>query len=356
MNTHRPHYTFFLAGIACIFILLPLPSFALQGTTDDSIVDSSEFMQWSAYRNVKELYTDHSTTGAYGPINRNWEDKKDKDKEAKWYIEEQRYGADIIAAGIAHHDTDIIDRGIKILRWGFDQQQQDGGFECPDAFHSTSLFVEAAAHALILLHESEYTGHYITVFKELKPKLQAATRWMLRSDVLTKGKKNNAPYTHRRFLVAAALGETGVYLNNQELIERAEEFAADGIKLQSDSGYNPELGGWDSSYQAVGILYAARYYTIAASAKFRPEMYKMLDKAVKWEVTRILPDGTVDTSDNTRVGAGKKEKGRSGNTKKVDVGKVYQALYYWSRIANDESYKILAQKVAQNAQQWQKPN
>ena len=73
-----------------------------------------------------------------------------------WYIEEQRYGTDAILGGIAQQNTTAIARGLKILRWGFEQQQSDGSFNCPDAFHSTSFFVEAAAHACLLLKASPY--------------------------------------------------------------------------------------------------------------------------------------------------------------------------------------------------------
>src|SRR6476661_7283722 len=54
----------------------------------------------------------------------------------KWFIEEQRHGADAVSGGIAKDDQAAIERGLKILHWGFSQQQPDGSFACPDTFHS----------------------------------------------------------------------------------------------------------------------------------------------------------------------------------------------------------------------------
>jgi len=45
-------------------------------------------------------------------VNRAW----DVAHSGPWYIEEQRYGADIVAGGIAADDTTAIDRGLTILR------------------------------------------------------------------------------------------------------------------------------------------------------------------------------------------------------------------------------------------------
>src|SRR5258708_17846780 len=81
------------------------------------------------------------------------------------------------------------------------------------------------------------------------------------------GKAHNAPYAHRRYLVAAALGEAGVLCENQSLIEKSKSYIREGISLQDSSGYNPEKGGFDSSYHAVGLYCAERYYDIDGDAE-----------------------------------------------------------------------------------------
>jgi hypothetical protein len=333
--------------------LSSVPSFASapDGAIKDLAFETSFFMLHSAYRNVSNHNREMAPDGAWGPVNRAW----DASHSGKWYIEEQRYASDLIVGGIARSNTDAIDRGLLALKWGFAQQKSDGGFDCPDTFHSTSFFVEAAARSLLLLEASDYAARYRQTITGMKPKVLAAARWMMIPQIETRGKKGNGPYTHRRYLVAAALGETGILTHDSVLIKHSEEYARDGIALQSEAGYNPERGGWDSSYNAVGLLFACHYYVLVADEGLKPALYKMLDKGMRWEADRVNDEGGVQTEGNTRVGGAITEKGRSGKEKTVAVGQVYRAFYYWSVISGDGSYDKLARKVAQKANQWHEP-
>jgi hypothetical protein len=334
----------------CIAVtLLCVPSFgsAPEGAIRDLAFETSSFMLNSAYQDVANLYADSAPDGAYGPVNRAW----DAGHAGKWYIEEQRPGSDLIAGGIAANNTEAIDRGLLVLNWGFAQQEPDGGFDCPDTFHSTSFFVEAVAHSLLMLQASEYSSRYSQTVADMEPKLLLAARWMTNLRNESDGGKNNRPYTHRRYLVAAALGETGILAGDASLVARSESYVREGIALQSDSGYNPELGSWDSSYHAKGLVFACRYYTIVANEEMKQTLYKMLDKAAKWEASRVHDDGRINTEGNTRVGGKRTEKGRLGKGKTVEVRQVYRAFYYWSVISGDSSYEKLAEKVALKANQ-----
>jgi hypothetical protein len=315
---------------------------AAQGATTDLAFETSEFMRRTAYRSVSRLDTDNAPDGAYGSVNRAW----DLNHSGKWFIEEQRYGGDAISGGIATHDAEAINRGLRILKWGFDQQQPDGSFDCPDAFHSTSFFVEATAHSLLSLQASEYAGRYSSAVADLTPRLVKAALWMIRPDIEEAGKKHNQPYTHRRYLVACALGETGLLVRNERLIQQSRRYVKDGLLLQDWSGYNPEKGGADTSYNAVGVFFAERYYTIVSEGALKTRLYKMIDRAIRWEALRINPDGTIDTTGNTRVGGDQTEAGRSGSPKKIDAGHVFRCFAYWALISQDASYQDLAYKVA----------
>src|ERR1700722_6748221 len=337
----------YIACLAAIFApaspaLAPPLGSAPEGAVRDLAFETSDFMLSSAYRDVPHLYTDSAPDGAYGPVNRAW----DARHRGKWYIEEQRFGADVVAGGIATNNLDAIDRGLLILNWGFAQQSPDGAFDCPDKFHSTAFFVEAAAHAMLLLEASEYSDRYSQTIADAKPKLHSAALWITDPRNETRGKKKNMPYTHRRYLVAAALGEVGVLTEDPSLVRASEAYARDGIALQSAAGYNPELGGWDSSYHAKGMAFAFRYFTIVADGELKQSFYKMMDKAMQWEASRVNDDGTINTQGNTRVGAKKTETSRAGNAKIVEFRQVYRSLYYWSVISADASYEKLAEKVA----------
>src|ERR1700733_3671769 len=143
-------------GCRAAIFLASIPP-ALGSVSDDLRFEESDFMKATSYRRPDKLATANlAANGALSPVNVAW----DRTHLGKWFIEEQRYGADAVAGGIAKNDTSAIDRGLLILHWGFSQQQPDGAFACPDAFHSTSFFVEAAAHSLLLLNESPFAAQY----------------------------------------------------------------------------------------------------------------------------------------------------------------------------------------------------
>lgn len=329
-------------------VILPIDRAHAQGINDDFQFETSAFMGQSTYRNVVRMNQDSAQDGAYGPVNHAW----DVSHTGKWYIEEQRYGSDLVGGGIASGDANAIDRGLSILSWGFRQQQPDGGFDCPDAFHSTSFFVEATAHSLLLLESSAFAQRYRPVIEDMKPRLHAAARWMIEPKNEGPGRKHNEPFTHRRYLVAAALGETGILLHDAALIARSADYIREGEALQDASGFNPERGGWDSSYHAVGMVFAERYYTIVADDSLRPALFRMLEKAAAWEASRVNPEGEISTEGNTRVGGIVSEENRSGKAKKVAVSSAYRAFYYWSRISGDARFEQLAKKIAARAHQW----
>ena len=290
-----------------------------------------------------------SETGAFGPLNVPWE----KTKSGKWNIQEQRAGADAIAAGIAFDDRDLVDRGLKILEWGFGRQQDDGAFgspDCPQKYHSASFFIEAAAHSLLLLEQSSFRDVVKSRTDALKPKLSLASRWMIRPDVHAKAwdgttaEKPQKFFGHRRFLVAAALGESGILCRDDELISKSQNFIRDGIQIQKPDGIIPEKHGYDSHYQAQALLFATRYFTIAADAPSRAELKPMIDKGVAWLMTRIKSDGTVDATGNIRTGLGQ-EKTLAGIPKEINYTLVYRALYYWGTLTENAGLKNLAQKV-----------
>jgi hypothetical protein len=324
---------------AAIFLASISP--ALGSVNDDLRFEESDFMKATSYRHPDKLAAANlAADGALSPVNIAW----DQSHAGKWFIEEQRYGADAVAGGIVKNDTSAIDRGLLILHWGFNQQQPDGSFACPDAFHSTSFFVEAAAHSLLLLNESAFAAQYAGEINWISPRLLKAALWMTLPGVQAQGQRSNAPYTHRRYLVAAALGETGVLAGNRALVEDSKLYALEGIALQDPSGFNPEKGGYDCSYHAVGLGYAERYYDLVAEGELKSRLYGMLQKANAWLATRVRPDGTLDPEGNTRTGSDQ-EKSRNDVVKTLNYGWTYRSFYRWSLISGDAAFARLGDLV-----------
>jgi hypothetical protein len=326
--------------VALGICLLLRPALGLGSVADDLAFETSAFMKSTAYLRVDRLAAGGAPSGAFSPVNIGWA----QTQTGNWYIEEQRYGVDAILGGIANQNTAAIERGLKILHWGFEQQQSDGSFNCPDAFHSTSFFVEAAAHACLLLGASPYGQQYAVQIDWLKPRVLLSALWMVQPSVENLGRKRNTPFVHRRYLVAAALGEAGVLCSNQALIDRSKEYIREGISLQDPSGFNPEKGGYDCNYQAAGMVFAERYYDLVADEEQKQQLHRMLQKANAWLASRVSADGTLDTAGDTRVGSGQ-ELSRNGVAKKISYPQVYRAFYGWSAISGDSTFEHLAEKV-----------
>ena len=133
-----------------------------------------------------------------------------------------------MTAAIYANRMSLLSNGENIFNWGFSKQTVDGGFNncsnCTppqqgtgDAFHSTSMFVEAVARCLILMQQSPNFNIYQSYFNQIVPKLIQAARWLLQPSVLSIGIQNDMPYTHRRYILAAALAETALLTDDPSL-------------------------------------------------------------------------------------------------------------------------------------------
>ena len=259
-----------------------------------------------------------------------------------YFIELQRYGADLVQAGVVRKNDALIRQGWKMLDWGFARQGRDGGFEgTGDPFHSASFFVEGAARALLLLKQGDASR--FAAYEHYLPKVKAAAQWLMRPAVIARYQYHNAPYTHRRWLLAAALGETAELTGDAAMQEAAKAYARDGLSLQTGEGVNPEKGGGDVNYQCMGILLAARYATVCKDASLRSQIKEMIARGLNWELGRVEETGAVNAEGSTRVG---KESGRAGNTKNIDYKTIAQAFSLGSYVTGDPRYEETARRIA----------
>lgn len=285
-----------------------------------------------------------SRSGASG-VNEEWE----KDHSKPWFIEQQSNGIHYITYGLALKNTDSIRWGLKILNWGFSVMQPDGEFQCKDNYHSTSFFVDAVSHAILLLEASALNAEFSEATQAMKAKLKISAGWMIRPDIHEKAwgtKGSERGYGHRFFLDGSAIGSAGVALSDKTMLEHAAQLVSEGITAQRADGVNTEKGGHDSHYQAYGLAYAWRYCTIVADTGMRAKMKPMLDTANAWLLTRIGEDGTVLVEGNTRTGLGQ-EQGRSGKPKGVEYRFVISSLLEWSATTGNAEYERVARLVYQ---------
>lgn len=310
------------------------------GARGDLRFETSAFLRRTAYAKPDRVADQMAPSGAYGPLNTGWE----QGTKDHWLIEEQRYAIDAVIAGLIWHRQDLVARGEHIFDWGFRQERPDGSFDCPDHFHSMSFFVEAAAHAALLLQASDMADANRAWIESAKPRLRQSVRWMTDPRNAAPGQAHDAPYTHRFYLDADAIGETGVLLGDDGMIRTSRDYISRGLARQDPTGFNPEKNGSDTSYHSVGLLFAETYYTVVADDATRAAMRPMVARGLAWLAARVRPDGTVDQTGNTRTGFGQ-ERGPQGNLKTMSYGSAYRATYYWAMIAGDPRWAALADRL-----------
>lgn len=313
-----------------------------RGVRADMEFERTDFMREYFYKRIDNIGKDSSPAGAFSAPNIEWEKNG---KQGKWYIEQQRHGAYAVLGGVAMKKRDVVERGLRLLRWGFAQQQADGSWNCPDAPHSASLFLTAAARAVLHLENSDYAKEYAADIASMKASLLKAAKWMVSPEIYAQRETGKTPRTHRFYVLASAIGQIGALNNDKDLLEKAKSYACEGLALQHPTGYNPENGGWDSSYNAAGLNFAVYYYLNAADAPMRAELYEMLRKSFAWNLSRINENGVVSVKGNTRVGANSKEVSRTNVPKKVNIGETTRALAYWTFISGDKQYVNRPEKV-----------
>ncbi|PSM47919.1 hypothetical protein C7Y66_17220 [Chroococcidiopsis sp. CCALA 051] len=302
--------------------------------------ESSHLISNYLYRRLSKSYNAISPSGAHS-ANIDWE----RHRTNKWYIEAQRYGEGLVIGGLVSNNPQAIQAGFKMFDWGFKQQAADGSFKgTGDPFHSTSFFVQAVAHSLLVIQQSPQANKYAAQVSRYKPLVRRAARWMISQDVWKQGIKRNQPYTHRRYAVAVALGLTSKLTGDAELMKYARQSLQEGLTLQRPNGINPEKGGHDSSYQMVGVVYAQRWVTYFPDDPLTPKVKTAIEKALAWQQTRISASGEISTQGNTRTAG--QETGRTGKVKAVDYNMVIRGFAYWAAVTQNSKWGAIAQKIA----------
>jgi len=326
----------YLAAGSALLIPAVAPAYA-KPPSFSHYAGSSDLKQ-SVYSRISHILGKELEDGAMGANT-----KYEQGSADKWFIEGQRYGADLIQSGVAMNDRKMIAGGIRALDWGFQRQGADGSFPgTGDPYHSTSLFVEAAARGLLLLTDYDAAAYRDTIKRDT-PKVRAAANWLTQPDIEDKGRRNARPYTHRRWVLASALSQSSVLTGDDGLMRSARDFAEDGLRLQQADGVNPEHGGSDTSYQAYGVLQAERYLIADPGGPLQGRVKGMITRALDWEVAHISDWGDVDESEDSRTGV---EIARNGKVKKLDYVSLQQALTIGSSLTGDARYKAAARRVA----------
>lgn len=238
------------------------------------------------------------------------------------YIEDQVRGAGWVRNGVANGRADWIATGWKEIDYGLRRMQPDGSFACPDNFHSTSYFLESVARACLMRPAGASAWR--------RERLRRGILWLTDADVFAAGVRGNKAYAHRRYLVAAAILQASRVLGDPSFTAGARDLVDDALAMQQEDGTNPERGGFDVGYQAVGALMAVRCLPALDPAR-QAAVKAMLARAMNREARQVGRDGVVDASGSTRTGV---EKDRVGNIKSIPYDTIAEAF----ALAYDQTY------------------
>ncbi len=308
----------------------------------DARIDLGRAFDRILYSHPAALVRGVAPDGANG-VNAEWE----QGQGPGMFIEEQRHGEEAIIAGVIHHRPKLWRLAVREFAWGFAHQGPRGNFpDTQDPFHSTSFFVEGVAHLTLVLRDAARHGvavsrHLLNEVSSFLPGLHRAARWMASRGVWRAGLAGDAPYTHRRFLVASALGLTAVLTGDRLLARRAREALELGLAAQRRDGVFPELGGFDSSYQARGIVYAEHYLAWVPHAP--GSLGPVIARGLAWERTRIRPSGEVSIVGNTRANGVMYD---HNGPKRVVYPMVATALAWWGLARHDPADVRVAARVS----------
>jgi hypothetical protein len=293
------------------------------------------------YRQPPSLLLRVASDGANG-VNAEWE----QGKGPGMFIEEQRHGEEAILAGVLARRPELWRAGLREFRWAFAHQGRDGGFPATqDPFHSTSFLVDAVAHLTLVLEHSPVTlpGGLLKQVLSFRPGLLRAAHWLAAEPELRAGLASDAPYTHRRFLVGAALGLAGLLAGDRRLEETSQRVLELGLAAQLPSGEDPELGGPDDSYQARGLLYAEQYLSWLPKEPLAGRLRLAIVRGLRWESSRIEPSGFVPSAGNTRANGLTVD---HNGFKRVVYPAVAQALLMWGLQTGEQDLIGMATRVA----------
>ena len=222
----------------------------------------------------------------------------------------QRGGCRYLIAGIIAGDLERAEEGWRSIEVTFSHQLTDGSFDStPTAdtgpadpytarVQTAFFYLQELGRALLVLEASPLEPQFRVRVEALKPQVRKACAFIRvgYGTILS----NSTKAVNRLFLAAKAFGLCGLLLNDHELMEKSRELITRGLEQRDSTGVFLEMGGRDSSYNAVTIL-AAELILLHLDV---PELQAALPKAVIWELTRIKPDGEVDIRGNTRTGVG----------------------------------------------------
>lgn len=284
-----------------------------------------------------------------------------RNKEGYFSVRFQMDMASLTDVAVTQQRKDALEEYIKALDYSFKHQLSNGGYKLivpddlselnptdADSVSAVAFFAYSLTTSLHSLNNSDWyiNNSSLAEIKEYinskESNIQKTVDYLLANENLLYKADSLAP--NRLLFNAIAMYGLGLHLNNENAMNSGITFMETALTLiDSDEGYFIEEGGWDSSYNGVAIKLAMELFMLLTDTEAQNKLEPVLVKATQWQESRILETGEISVEGNTRVFHG----GESfvGKEKEVDIEKTIRAFYYFSVLAEDDSFKNLADKI-----------
>ena len=256
---------------------------------------------------------------------------------------------------VARGDQQSIAEGWLAIDATFRQQTEKGHFSRDGGPHggpsAVAFWLADLGQALLILRESELGPKYKDRIDQLTPNIRKAARWLAQPRYQERLKREDAEAPNRLLFDALAFGLSGLLTEDDPLTKTGRRFVDLAMThYRRSDGVFLEKGGPDSSYQAVAAL-KLQVWTLHFPDQ---ELETAIDRAVRWELGRVGPDGQVDVAGNTRTGLGQEL--WMGHQKGVNDSEVTACLlYYYARTGDRQSLaaarRIVARRKAKSRPQ-----
>jgi hypothetical protein len=267
----------------------------------------------------------------------------------------QRGAMDRLVSGVFTGNLAFIEDGVCAVEEAFRHQRPDGGFEgtVSPSYGPDIFWMAWQNHALWVLQNSPYWdsvgvrppgrnyggGQFSARINALKPAMRNAMNFLMgaRSTLVDLGNDANTPnrtlINGSAYLFATRLLEdviTTTECNNYRSEGKwwvdngfnQSKTSGDGVLFRDFDGVAAEHGGYDTSYQGTTTWFFAR---LAIHFKMPTNnAWQRLEKGLRWLHMRVLPDGTIDCTYNTRSGPNN----QSGDIKATNPKDLARGLWY----------------------------
>ncbi|MBD2768867.1 hypothetical protein IC235_13315 [Hymenobacter sp. BT664] len=221
---------------------------------------------------------------------------------------------------VARENLTALDQAVRATEYSFAHQRPAGDFTlvipsslatqppptAADVTSGVAFFLASAGPALLAFDESDWyrnaaaTASCRARVAALRPAVQRAAAWLVQQQSTLAAYDSLAP--NRLYFDAVAYYSLGRYLNDEPTRQVGLRFARQAIRAQHGRGYYQEGGGYDSSYQGVGLALGFRLLTLLpATEPLRADLWNSLSCGTNWQASRVLASGEISTQGNTRV-------------------------------------------------------